>query len=215
MLTGKTAVITGANRGIGFATVEVFAEQGADIWACARTQSDEFESRIKIIAEKNAAVITPIYFDVTEEAAVKNAVKRISKDSQRIDILVNNAGVSIESLFHMTSSEMMEQAMKTNFLSQFFLSQLISRHMMKGRRGSIINIASVSGIEGKQGSIAYGSSKAAVIFLFMFPCPFIFPLMIISLFLTVSLFSSLLLKTISRYPPALPYSIADESLKNL
>ncbi|MCI9623111.1 MAG: SDR family oxidoreductase [Lachnospiraceae bacterium] len=164
MLTGKTAVITGANRGIGFATVEVFAEQGADIWACARTQSDEFESRIKIIAEKNAAVITPIYFDVTEEAAVKNAVKRISKDSQRIDILVNNAGVSIESLFHMTSSEMMEQAMKTNFLSQFFLSQLISRHMMKGRRGSIINIASVSGIEGKQGSIAYGSSKAAVIF---------------------------------------------------
>ena len=93
MLTGKTAVITGANRGIGFATVEVFAEQGADIWACARTQSDEFESRIKIIAEKNAAVITPIYFDVTEEAAVKNAVKRSSKDSQRIDILVNNAGV--------------------------------------------------------------------------------------------------------------------------
>lgn len=164
MFAGKTVMITGANRGIGFATVEVFAEQGADIWACARTQTDEFEDRLKALADKNAVTITPIYFDVTEEKEVKDAVKRIGNYSRMIDVLVNNAGISIERLFHMTSSEMMEKAMKTNFLSQVLLSQLVSRYMMKAKSGSIINIASISGIEGKQGSIAYGSSKAAVIF---------------------------------------------------
>lgn len=164
MFAGKTVMITGANRGIGFATVEVFAEQGADIWACARTQTDEFEDRLKALADKNAVTITPIYFDVTEEKEVKDAVKRIGNYSRMVDVLVNNAGISIERLFHMTSSEMMEKAMKTNFLSQVLLSQLVSRYMMKAKSGSIINIASISGIEGKQGSIAYGSSKAAVIF---------------------------------------------------
>ncbi len=95
MLTGKTAIITGANRGIGLATVEVFAEQGASIWACARTKSDEFEDKIKEISKQNKVTISPIYFDVTEEVAVKNAIKIIGKNSKSIDILVNNAGISI------------------------------------------------------------------------------------------------------------------------
>lgn len=164
MLAGKTAIITGANRGIGLATVEVFAEQGAVIWACARTKSDEFEDKIKELSDKNAAMITPVYFDITEEAMVKNAIKMIGENSKSIDILVNNAGISIERLFSMTSFNMMRNAMETNFLSQVHLAQLVSRYMMKARTGSIVNIASVAGIESEQGSIAYGSSKAAVIF---------------------------------------------------
>lgn len=164
MLTGKTAVITGSNRGIGLATVEVFAEQGAVIWACARTQSDEFESKLKEISDKSKSIITPIYFDVTDEAAVKNAIKTIGKDSKSIDILVNNAGISIERLFSMTSSEMMRKTMDVNFLSQVHLAQMVSRYMMKTKSGSIVNVASVSGMDSDQGGIAYGSSKAAVLF---------------------------------------------------
>lgn len=164
MLTEKTAIITGANRGIGLATVEVFAEQGASIWACARTKSDEFEDKIKEIANKNKVTITPIYFDVTEEVAVKNAIKIIGQNSKSIDILVNNAGVSVERLFSMTSIETIQKTMKVNFLSQVLLSQLISRYMMKAKAGSIVNVASVAGIESEQGGIAYGSSKAAIIF---------------------------------------------------
>lgn len=164
MLTGKTAIITGANRGIGLATVEVFAEQGASIWACARTKSDEFEDKIKEISKQNKVTISPIYFDVTEEVAVKNAIKIIGKNSKSIDILVNNAGISIERLFSMTSSEIIQKTMKVNFLSQVLLRQLISRYMMKAKTGSIVNIASVAGLESEQGGIAYGSSKAAVIF---------------------------------------------------
>ena len=101
---------------------------------------------------------------MTEEAAVKNAVKKIGRDSQSIDVLVNSAGISIERLFHMTSSKMVEETMRANFFSQVFLAQLVSRYMMKAQRGSIVNIASVTGIEGKQGGLAYGSSKAAVIY---------------------------------------------------
>ncbi len=163
MLTGETAIITGANRGIGLATVEVFAEQGAVIWACARTRSDEFEDKIKELSDKNAAAITPVYFDVTEEAAVKNAIKMIGEESKSIDILVNNAGISVERLFSMTSSDMIQRAMEVNFLSQVRLAQLVSRYMMKAKAGSIVNVASVTGIESKQGGLAYGSSKAAVI----------------------------------------------------
>ena len=82
MLRGKTAIITGSNRGIGLATVNVFAQQGAVVWACARKKSDEFESEVKEIAHKNATTIIPVYFDVTKEAAVKDAIKRIGKESK-------------------------------------------------------------------------------------------------------------------------------------
>lgn len=164
MLTGKTAIVTGANRGIGLATVEVFAEQGAAVWACARMQTDEFEEKIKEISSKYAVTVTPVYFDVTKEAEVKDAVKMISGCSKTIDILVNNAGISVERLFSMTSIETINNTMEVNFLSQVRMAQLVSRLMVRNKAGSIINIASVSGMESEQGSIAYGSSKAAVIF---------------------------------------------------
>ena len=164
MLTGKTAIITGSNRGIGMAAVEVFAEQGAAVWACARTRSEEFEAKLKEIADKNSAAITPVYFDVSDKAAVKEAVKEIGKAAGKIDVLVNNAGISIEKFFSMTSFEEMQKAMDVNFLSQVHLAQLVSRYMVKTKAGSIINVASVAGIESEEGSIAYGSSKAAVIF---------------------------------------------------
>lgn len=164
MLTGKTAIITGSNRGIGLATVEVFAEQGATIWACARAKSEEFENRLKEIANKNSVTITPAYFDVSDKAAAKEAVKGIGRASGKIDILVNNAGISFEGFFSMTSQEVMQKTMEINFLSQVHLAQLVSRYMMKAKTGTIINIASIAGIESEQGGIAYGSSKAAVIF---------------------------------------------------
>ncbi len=164
MLTGKTAIITGANRGIGLETMKVFAEQGAAIWACARTRSDEFERQVRETADKYAAIIKPVYFDVSDDSAVKDAIKMIGKEAKSIDVLVNNAGVSVERLFSMTSFDVMRNTMEVNFLSQIRLAQLVSRYMIKARRGSIVNIASVAGMEAEQGGIAYGSSKAAVIF---------------------------------------------------
>lgn len=164
MLVGKTAIITGANRGIGLATVEVFAEQKAVIWACARTQSDGFEDKIAEIAKKNTTVITTSYFDVTDKNAVRNAVRMIGKSAKSIDILVNNAGIDTQTLFSMASLEVVQETLNVNFFSQIYLTQQVSRYMMKAKAGSIINMASVSGIVNSRGDIAYGSSKAASIF---------------------------------------------------
>lgn len=164
MLKGKIALITGANRGIGLSTIEVFAREHATIWACARKKSDEFENKIKEITEKTGSEITSIYFDVSKSDEIKSAMKEIGRKSKRMDILVNNAGVSVETLFNMTTSDVMQQTMNVNFLAQVQLAQIASRYMMKQKHGSIVNVASVAGIESEQGGLAYGSSKAAVIF---------------------------------------------------
>ena len=153
MLTGKTAIITGANRGIGLETVEVFAEHKAVIWACARTQSDAFEDKIAEIAKRNATIISPVYFDVTDKAAVKSAVNMMGKNTKPIDILVNNAGIDAQALFRMTSLETVQESLNVNFLSQVYLAQQVSRYMIKAKRGSIINMASVSGIVNSQGDM--------------------------------------------------------------
>lgn len=164
MLSGKTAIITGAGKGIGLAAVEVFAENHAVIWACAHSPSEEFETSVKEIACRCSAEIHPVYFDVTDGAAMKEAVRKIGKESASIDVLVNNAGVSVEQLFHMTSMEVMRRTMEVNFLSQTQMAQIVSRYMMRKRSGSIVNVASVAGMDSEEGGLAYGSSKAAVIF---------------------------------------------------
>lgn len=164
MLKQKIAIVTGANRGIGLAAVRTFAKNEALVWACARTQSEEFENELKILGEENGTIVRPLYFDVTDKVAVKNAIKTVGNESKTIDILVNNAGVSVEKLFNMTSMDTMRSTMEINFLSQINLAQTVSRYMIKNRKGSIVNVASVSGIEPKEGSMAYGSSKAALLF---------------------------------------------------
>ena len=164
MLNNKIAVITGASRGIGLATVELFAQQNAEIWACTRDRTDEFENKIKEIAAVNSAVIKPVYFDVADHNGVKEAFHNIGKESKRVDILVNNAGISLETLFNMTSLDTMRRVMEVNFLSQIDIAQIASRYMIKNKCGSIVNVASVAGIEAEEGGIAYGSSKASILF---------------------------------------------------
>ena len=164
LLQGKTCIVTGSNRGIGKATVDIFASNGADVWACARTMTEEFESFCSGLSNKHGVMINPIYFDVTDESAVKKSLRDVVSNSKTIDVLVNNAGISIEKLFGMTSVSEIKNALDTNFLSQVYISQLVSRNMIKHGAGSIINVASVAGIEREFGGLAYGSSKAAVLF---------------------------------------------------
>ena len=164
MLQGKNAIITGSNRGIGLATVGLFAENGANIWACARAQSDEFEQKLQSLSSKYDVDIRPVYFDVSDDDAVRKAVRKIGKEAQSIDILVNNAGISVERLFSMTSIDLMRKTLDINFLSQVKIAQLIALYKMKFKTGSIINIASVAGVANELGGLAYGSSKAAVLF---------------------------------------------------
>ena len=164
LLEKKTAVITGCNRGIGKATLETFAENGADIFACVRKKSDEFTDVITKLAVKTGVSITPVYFDFAESEQIKVGIKTIISSKKQIDILVNNAGVASGAFFQMTSLQDLKQIFEINFFSQILFTQGISRYMSRFKTGSIINIASTAGLIGDAGTTSYGSSKAALIF---------------------------------------------------
>lgn len=164
MLTGKTAVITGARRGIGRKTVEVFAKNGADVFACARKEDEQFERDMTELATLCQVKVIPVYFDVTDEDEVKEAVKRIRKECPRIDILANIAGMAdFSTSFLMTPIDKMRRTFEVNFWGTTLVTQYISRLMMRYKSGSIINISSMSGLEGTPAQYEYASSKAAVI----------------------------------------------------
>jgi len=163
MLKDKTAIITGANRGIGRAMVHLFAENGADIWACARTESGDFAAAMRETAERHDVAIKPIYFDLTDPDAMKAAAKEIAADKRPVDCLVNNAGAIFTAPFMMTSADKMRDMVEVNYVSYIQFSQLISRQMMRKRRGSIINLSSSAAIEGNEGRLAYAGAKGAII----------------------------------------------------
>ena len=164
ILQGKNAIITGARRGIGRATVEAFASQGANVWACARKADPAFEMDMKAVADKYGVSVWPVYFDVTNETEMKTVVNSIRKLKISIDILVNVAGIADDSTsFQMTSLEKIKHVMAVNFFAVSLLTQYISRLMARQRFGSIINIASIAGLDGAPAQYEYAASKGAII----------------------------------------------------
>lgn len=163
MFKGKNVLITGANRGIGRATLEAFAAEGAAVLACARKKTSEFEADMAMVAKKHHVEITPVYFDLADEEAIKNAIKQIAANKKRIDVLVNNAGVAFGGLMTMTPIAKLKEVFQINYFSQILMMQQVSKLMMRQKSGVIINMASVGGIETNAGYLAYGSSKAALI----------------------------------------------------
>lgn len=163
ILQGKTAVVTGANRGIGRAVVERFANEGAKIWACARKSNSEFERDMSELAEKYNTEIIPLYFDIATETEIKEAVKQIYKTKENVDILVNVAGVVNATLFQMTPMHEIRDVFDTNFFGPICLTQYIIKLMSRQKSGSVINVASISGIDVNPTNCTYGSSKAALI----------------------------------------------------
>jgi 3-oxoacyl-[acyl-carrier protein] reductase len=164
LLAGKTAIITGSNRGIGKATLEVFAQNGADIFAHARKKNMDFEAECSRIAQLYQVHIYPIYFDAENSEEIKQAVKEITSVSKNIDILVNNMGtVQSVKLFQMTSMQEMRKEFDVNFFAQIELTQYIARLMQRKGEGSIINISSCAGLDGNTGMLPYVSSKSALI----------------------------------------------------
>ena len=105
LLKGKTAVLTGSNRGIGKAILEAFARNGADIWACVRKEDKGFTDHIACLAKETGVVISPVYFDLADVEQVKAGAKIIMSAKKPVDILVNNAGIIYTASFQMTSMD--------------------------------------------------------------------------------------------------------------
>lgn len=159
----KTAIITGANGGIGKATLEKFAQSGINVWACIRKENLEFQGFCKDLENKYQVWIRVVSFDLRDENEIKKGIKSILAEKQPIDILVNNAGMAHGALLQMTSMETLKEVYQINFFAPVQIIQMVSKNMMKNKKGSIINVASVGGIEASPGYLAYGSSKSSLI----------------------------------------------------
>lgn len=155
-------IITGSNRGIGKAIVEAFACSGANIWACARKATPEFEAWLKETSLQAGVWIKPIYFELTDTEALNTGIQTIIDERLSIDVLVNNAGISTVGLLSMSKVDDIEKLFDVNYFAMLRIIQKVSKKMSRQRKGVIINMGSIAGIEPQPGKIAYGSSKAAV-----------------------------------------------------
>ena len=162
LLEGKTAIVTGASRGIGEAIAMKLAEQGAAI-AFTYISSDEkakaLEEKLQALGVKAKAYKSNagIYADC--EAMVNDAVKEFGT----IDVCVNNAGISKDNLLLRMTPEQWDDVMTTNLKSVFNMTKQVIRPMMKARKGSIINMSSIIGVRGNAGQSSYAASKAGII----------------------------------------------------
>ncbi len=163
MLEGKTIIVTGTARGIGHKMVEVFAQNGANVFAHARVETPEHRRFCERIAKQENVVIVPLYFDLRNEEAIKEAVKEIHSTKYSIDGLVNNAGVIYNALFQMTNMDELRKLFEVNFFAPYLFTQYISKLMIRNKKGSIVNISSLVALDGNSGQSAYGASKAALL----------------------------------------------------
>ena len=163
MLKGKLAIITGCKRGIGNSIVKVFAENKANIIACARKKDKNFVKECSTLSKRYKVKIDPFFFDLGDELSVKDQVSKIINKYKKIDILVNNAGDIFSSIFQMTSIEKFKKIFQVNFFSPILIMQLVLKNMVLNKGGSIINLSSISVKESNEGRSAYSSSKSALL----------------------------------------------------
>ena len=163
MLEGKNAIVTGCARGIGAKILETFAANGANVWACARTRTEEFENNALELSRKYNVRIIPVYFELTDKDQMKAAVKQIMSEKMPVHILVNNAGTAYNALFQMSTIDQIHDTLEVNFIAPYLFTQYIVKLMLKNNTGSIVNIASIAGLDGTSGRSVYGASKAALI----------------------------------------------------
>lgn len=164
LLEGKTAIVTGAARGIGEAIAIKFAEQGANV--AFTFVSDGSKDKAKALEEKliTMGVKAKAYqSNAGDYAACETFVNDVIKEFGTIDICVNNAGISKDNLLLRMTPEQWDEVMTVNLKSVFNMTKLVMRTMMKARSGSIINMSSVIGEMGNAGQSSYAASKAGVI----------------------------------------------------
>lgn len=164
VLDGKNAIITGARSGIGLATLKLFAKNGCNCWAVIHRDDQVFLDAIHQLELENGIWIHPVHIDLSDSESIKSGTKELLKEKLPVDILVNAAGVvSPNRLFSMTKMEDIRKVMEVNFFSAIELIQLVSRSMMRQRKGSIVNIASIAARGEDTSQMEYAASKAALV----------------------------------------------------
>ena len=167
MLTGKVCMVTGGSRGIGKSIAQVFARNGAIVYATATTEGS-VDSWAEAFNPSVKGEVRSLYFDVSDEKAVREAVMQVKKECGQIDGLVNNAGVEFNELIGMISREHMERMFSVNVYGTIYMLETVSRIMRRQKSGgSIINITSLTALRGNKGQFVYSATKGAVLSLTM------------------------------------------------
>lgn len=162
MTDKKVALVTGASRGIGKACALELAKAGYDL--IVNYAGNEVAANETVDEIKNLGVsVKAIKFDVSDKDAVNKAIEQIISEFGRIDVLVNNAGITRDGLFIRMNPEAWEAVINTNLNSAYYVTQPVSKIMMKQRSGCIINMSSIAGVYGNAGQANYAAAKAGMI----------------------------------------------------
>ena len=161
-ITGKTALVTGASKGIGRGVALKLAEMGARVVVNYNTSLDAATEVAHAISENGGEAIA-IQADVSDVDQVSEMVEKVQDMWEAVDILVNNAGIIDDGLLVRMSDRAWERVIDTNLNGTFYCTRAVLRAMIRKRWGRIINIGSVVGIRGNAGQVNYSASKAAVI----------------------------------------------------
>ena len=160
MLKGKTAIVTGAAKGIGKAIAIAFAKEGCNI--VLNYHSNVSDETIKEIEDCGVKCM-PVQGDVSDFDFAKNFIKDVKKEFGTIDVLVNNAGITRDQLILRMKTEDFDAVINTNLKGTYLCMKQASRLMMKQKSGHIISLSSVVGVIGNAGQVNYAASKAGVI----------------------------------------------------
>lgn len=158
MLKGKTALITGANGGIGKSILDLFLKNKVNVICLIRKPDNKFKNYIKKFSKRVKIVET----DLTDEKNLKAKLEKTFSKTQKLDLLINNAGKASGSIVEMTSQKNLKEIFDINFFSQIRLTQLVLKYLKKSKDPSIINIGSVITKIAHRGTLSYGCSKVAL-----------------------------------------------------
>lgn len=162
LLAGKTALVTGASKGIGKKIAEVFAKQGANVAFTYLSSVEQGEALEKELAAAGTKV-KGYRSDASDFKAAEELINQIVADFGTIDIVVNNAGITKDGLLMRMSEEQWDAVLTVNLKSVFNITKAASKPMMKQRSGVFINMSSIVGVQGNAGQGNYSASKAGII----------------------------------------------------
>ncbi len=162
LLNGKTAIITGASRGIGNGIALAFAKQGANV-AFTYLSSDEKAKALETELASFGIKAKGYKSDASDFKAAEELVNQVIAEFGNVDILVNNAGITRDTLLMRMSEQQWDEVINANLKSVFNLTKAVTKPMLKAKKGSIINMSSVVGVKGNAGQCNYAASKAGII----------------------------------------------------
>lgn len=160
-LSGQTALVTGASRGIGRACASLLARQGARVVLAARNRELLGEVADGITASGGEAHVMAL--DLADHEKIPVAVRQLPKEFAKVDILVNNAGITADNLLVRMTLDQWQRVQDVNLTGAFVLTRALVRGMMRRRHGRIVPVSSVAGVLGNAGQANYAASKAGLI----------------------------------------------------